>query len=88
MKVGDRETLDERREKIDDLLEQYANAIEVNRHFIALGPNVEEFLTIVNLLAEVYPEEAPSFQVLGARVDRAAKREREKLAARKPGYFW
>lgn len=87
-KVGDKQTLDARRSDIILLLERYASAIEKNAHFIALGHNVEEFLKITEFLADVYPEDAPKLQILGAKVDRHAKEERAKIQARAAGYLW
>ena len=70
------------------MLQYFVDAFEQNRHFIALGPNVEEFIAVTDLLAGVFPEDAPRYEVLGARVDRKAREERARLSARPPGYLW
>ena len=85
---GNSQAIGARKEQIDELLMAYASAIVENTHFIALGYNVEAFLAVIQLLGELYPDEAPKYQILGARVDRHAKEERTKLEARPPGYLW
>ena len=87
-KIADKQKLDLLRPQIILVLERYADAIEHNTHFIALGHNVEEFLKITEFLADVYPDDAPKLQILGAKVDRHAKEERAKVKARAPGYLW
>ncbi|MEK7591079.1 MAG: O-antigen ligase family protein [Patescibacteria group bacterium] len=87
-KAGDSQSIGARKPEVDHLLESYAKAIVANTHFIALGPNVESFLELANGLATMYPDEAPHYQILGARIDRHAKTERDKLKARVPGYLW
>ncbi|MBI3331882.1 O-antigen ligase family protein [Candidatus Peregrinibacteria bacterium] len=87
-RANDRAALDARKEEVMGILEKYAQAFERNAHFIALGNNVGESLKIVAFLSEVYPDDAPKLQILGARVDRHAKAERAKVEARAPGYLW
>lgn len=80
--------LDTRRPQIDATLQKFAEAIQANTHFIALGQNVEEFIAIVNVMADMYPEEAPRYEMMGAAVERHAKEERATMSARPPGYLW
>ncbi|MDO8649267.1 MAG: O-antigen ligase family protein [Candidatus Peregrinibacteria bacterium] len=82
------ETIQGMRAEIDTLVDEYAKAIVQNTHFIALSPNVEEFLALMTKLEVLFPDDAPRYEVLGARVDRHAKEEREKVKARAPGYLW
>ena len=77
-----------RRTEFDALLITYLTAIERNTHFIALTPNVEDFLAVTNALAELFPEDAPQYQAMGARADRHAREERERISARPPGRLW
>lgn len=86
--LNEKTMLDIRKPDIDATLQKFADAIQENTHFIALGQNVEEFIAIVNVMATMYPEEAPRYEMLGAAVERHAKEERAKLSARPPGYLW
>ncbi|MFH0770411.1 MAG: O-antigen ligase family protein [Candidatus Peregrinibacteria bacterium] len=70
------------------IMARFADAIDANRHFIALSPNVEEFLAFSSTLAMLFPQEAPRLDVLAAKVDHKARTEREKMRARPPGYLW
>lgn len=70
------------------LLRSFADAIDHNLHFIALGPNPEAFQEASAALADVVPAAEPELQVLAARVMRRAEEEREKLSARPPGRLW
>lgn len=76
------------KEDVDRRLVAFADGIERNAHFIALSHNVEEFLAVASIMASVYPPDAPTYEILAARVDAAAKRERAKVTARPPGYLW
>ncbi len=86
--LNEKSMLDARRPEIDATLQKFADAIQMNTHFIALGSNVEEFIAIVNLLSDIYPEEAPRYETMGAAVERHAKEERATLSARPSGYLW
>lgn len=85
---GERNAIAERREEFSALLAAYLVAIERNTHFVALTPNVEDFLAVTNALAELFPETAPQYQAMGARADRHARTERERIAARPVGRLW
>ena len=85
---GEKEVVTAGRGEFDVLLSAYLDAIERNTHFIALTPNVEEFLVITTTLAGLFPEDAPRYQTMGARVDRHAREERARLAARPVGRLW
>lgn len=82
------DTLRARLPQIEGEMQHFAEAIEQNTHFIALSSNVEEYLLLSNRLAALYPKDAPRYQLMGARVDRAATREREKMKARPVGRLW
>jgi len=73
---------------IDGLLTAFADAIGRNAHHIALSPNVEELIAICNMLARLYPEDAPRYQVMAAKADHHAQIERNRILSRPPGFLW
>ncbi|MDA1208424.1 MAG: O-antigen ligase family protein [bacterium] len=85
---GGRKSVDDRREEVDVLLRGFADAITKNTHFIALSPNVEDFIDLADTFARIYRREAPLYEVLAARVDHNAKLERNKIRSRAPGFLW
>ncbi|OGJ73091.1 hypothetical protein A2454_00135 [Candidatus Peribacteria bacterium RIFOXYC2_FULL_55_14] len=85
---GDRQQIDQRHPEFESLLQSFGNAIVLNTHFIALSPNVEAFIRLADRFAQLYPENAPLYVVLAARADHNAKLERERIAARLPGFLW
>lgn len=78
----------ERRQEFESLLQRFGNAIVLNTHFIALSPNVESFIALSERFAQLYPDEAPLYVVLAAKADHNSQIERERLAARPPGFLW
>lgn len=86
--TGNTQPITDRKAEVDSLLTSYADAIERNAHFIALSPNVESFVRIANTMAELYPEDAPRYEVMAAKVDHHASIERERLDSRPPGFLW
>jgi tetratricopeptide (TPR) repeat protein len=86
--TGERAVVDERLKEFEALIEAYSQALVRNTHFIDLSHNLEEFLQVARFMAEFYPEKAPHYQVLAARVDRHVREERTKLRARPGGYLW
>lgn len=85
---GRQNEIDTRRNEFDSLMNDYSLAILQNAHFIALGPNVEELISLANMFAAMYPESAPLYEVMAAKVDNHSSFERERLASRPPGYLW
>lgn len=73
---------------IDGLMTEYAAAIQANAHFIALSPNVEEFVFLANTLSRLFPDNAPMYQVMAAKADHQAQIERAKIESRPPGFLW
>lgn len=61
----------------DALLAGFAVLIERNESGIALTRNVEDFVAICNLLAELFPDAAPRYTVLAARADHHAEIHRK-----------
>ncbi len=70
----------ERQAEFDTIMQHYYDAILRNAHYIALSPNVEEFLAVAEIMALTFPADAPRYQVMAASVDRQAKIERTQLS--------
>lgn len=85
---GDEEGIQARKDVFDAMLQHFTVAIRTNAHFIALSHNVEDFLTLSGLMAEIFLDSAPRYHVLSAEVDRHAREERTKVRSRPPGYLW
>ncbi|MBT4119306.1 MAG: hypothetical protein HOG89_04725 [Candidatus Peribacter sp.] len=83
-----KEEIESQKPMIDGLLVMFADAIERNAHHIALSPNVEELIAICNMLARLYPQEAPRYQVMAAKADHHAQFERNRIQSRPPGFLW
>lgn len=84
----DMEELTERRHEFDMLLNEFGLAIEQNTHFIALGRNVEDVVSLCDLLAETFPEDADAYRQLALRSQTNANEERAKTASRPRGLLW
>lgn len=85
---GEREFLEQRRGEFLRIARTFAEAIDRNVHFVALGPNAEAFADAVDALGQAYPEDEAQLQVLAARVDRKKREERMRYEARPPGWIW
>ena len=88
LKLNRQEEINKSREEIDDIIIKYTNAMMLNTHFILQSPNVDSFISLCELMAELYPDEAHVYYVYAARVDDHARNEREKIASRSPGFLW
>ncbi len=88
LKDQDREQLLARRHEFDLLLNEFGLAIEQNTHFIALGRNVEELISLCDILADVFPEDADAYRQLARRSQIHARDERAKTASRPRGLLW
>lgn len=77
-----------RKNEFDALIQQYGQAILRNAHFIALSPNVEQFIELCDVFADLYPDEAPVYIVLAARADDHSAVERQRIQSRAPGFLW
>ena len=86
--IGDRIVLDAKFQEINALIDAFAAALVQNVHYIDLSHTPEEFINVSHLMAQFYPEKAPHYQVVAARVDRHVKEERAKLRGRGEGYLW
>ncbi len=84
----DRSKLVLRRHEIDTLLNEYAFAIEHNEHFIALGFNVEETVSLAELLGKIFPGDQSAYRSLIDRVSEHALLERSVYSSRPAGFLW
>jgi hypothetical protein len=84
----DRESLIKRRPEFDRLINDYALAIEQNTHFIALSGRVEELVSLCDLMAGYFPEDATLYLSLSKRVMEHAQKERIKTVSRPRGFLW
>ncbi|MEK7563052.1 MAG: O-antigen ligase family protein [Patescibacteria group bacterium] len=78
----------EKKAEIDALLGFFVEAIVQNAHFVALSHNAEDAIALSTLLAEVFPDSAPRYEVLAAKADFAMRSERSKVKSRPSGYLW
>ena len=86
--AGKKNIIDEKKGEFDSLMNAYGYAIQMNSHFIALSPNVNELVTLANFFGRLYPREEPEYVRLGANADIKARYEQERLNSRPPGYLW
>ena len=75
------------KEEVDGLMLQFTAAVEKNTHFIALSKNVEDFISLTDLMRQRYPEDEKLYKKMAGRVQLSAKKERARLTARK-GILW
>lgn len=85
---SDRSKLVLRRHEIDTLLNEYAFAIEHNEHFIALGFNVEETVSLAELLGKIFQGDQSAYRSLIDRVSEHALLERSVYSSRPTGFLW
>jgi len=81
LKVSGKKALTHRRAEFDQLLKKYYTAFERNAHFILLSRNVGEFVQIMDIMSDLYPDYEPKYQVMAAGVARQAKAEEQRLNA-------
>ena len=86
--TDERAKLLERRFELDSLLNDYAFAILQNTHFIALSKNVEETISLAELLANQFPAERQQYQSLIEQIQTHAEEERATYSARPRGLLW
>ncbi len=78
----------DRKGEISVLLQRYYDAILRNSHYVALTSNVEEFVSVADIMASLYPDEAPRYQVMAAGADRQARTERLRHAQVQEKVLW
>jgi len=88
LKDQDPEELALRKHDFDELLNEFGLAILRNTHFIALGKNVEELVSLTELLASEFPGDAPAYQALARLSLENASEERARTASRPRGLLW
>jgi O-antigen ligase len=86
--MDNKDEIQKLRPEIDGVIQKYSTAILSNTHFIAVSPNVEEFIAILNTMARLYPDDAPRYQVMAAKADHHALVERQRIESRPPGFLW
>lgn len=84
----DAEEMNRRRHEFDLLLNEFGLAILQNAHFIALGRNVEDLVSLCNVLAETYPDDAEAYRQLARKSQIHANKERARMASRPRGILW
>ena len=77
-----------RKEEFDTLFKAYADAIQANTHYIALGESVEELQTVAGQLAALFPTDAKRYRQIAADAVKHAEAERAISAARPVGLLW
>jgi len=70
------------------LAKQYRDALLMNAHFIALSPNAESFDLLMDLLMNIYPQQAADFKAMESEVNAHVLKERSAITARQPGFLW
>lgn len=86
--LGERGAIDGKRAEYDMLLAAYHGAIMKNVHFIALGTVPEEFVTLTDTFAKLYPKEKKEYETMGMEALTHAKEERTRFSARPAGRLW
>jgi O-antigen ligase len=76
------------RPEFDALFDAYAEAIELNTHFIVLSQNADDFLGWADELAAAFPERAAHYHEAAERAKQEMDRVRELYSARRPGILW
>jgi hypothetical protein len=85
---NDRAGLDRLRPEVETLLTGFARAINRNSHFIALSPNVEELVALLDLMGRLYPSDALRYQELTKQVEAKSAEVRINTSARPQGILW
>lgn len=85
---GQQEVYLSRKQELDTLFSQYADAIEANTHFIALSHNVEELQMLAGALSALYPIDKDRYTTIAEHATAHATTERERFDARPHGILW
>jgi O-antigen ligase len=88
LQSGNTTAIDAWREELTALLQSYRDAIARNSHYIALGPNPEALLDILQILRGIYPDDDRTIGMWMEEVRKEAGEERERLKSRGPGWLW
>lgn len=86
--TGQEEALRARKQEFDALFTAYAEAINANVHFIALGGSVEELDRVAVLMARLFPTDEARYQKIASEAAEHAEVERASFAARPTGLLW
>lgn len=66
----------------------YHGAIARNEHFIGLSSNVEEFVGLTRIAAQLWPQDGADLGRMRREVLRKARDLRTELESRQPGFLW
>ncbi len=88
LKMQEGKMLSDRRQEVDLLLNEFGLAIEQNTHFIALSQNVEQLVSLCDLMAKMYPVDREAYRALATEAMTHAKRERSRISAHAQGFLW
>lgn len=84
----DRDVLVSRRPEFDSLLNDFGLAVQENTHFIVLSSGVEEMISLCDLMAQYFPQDAQLYRSLARRIAEHAKEERARYSSRPRGFLW
>jgi len=77
-----------RRKDVDELMNEFGLAIEQNTHFIALSKNVEELVSLSDLMAQLFPADHQAYRALAREATLSAREVRARFTARSRGLLW
>jgi len=73
---------------LDQLIADFAAAIQSNSHFVALSKNVEELEALTIVMARAFPEDATFYRFTATVARENADKERAVYTARPAGLLW
>ncbi|MFA5800684.1 MAG: O-antigen ligase family protein, partial [Candidatus Peribacteraceae bacterium] len=77
-----------RRKDVDELMNEFGLAIEQNTHFVALSKNVEELVSLSDLMAQIFPADHQAYRALAREATLSAREVRARFTARSRGLLW
>lgn len=76
------------KETFDSVFRMFADAVNVNTHFIALSENVEELTKVSRLLSEAFPADAQRYESIAREAHNHAEKERGRYTKKNLGILW
>jgi O-antigen ligase len=73
---------------VDQLLNEFGLAIQKNTHFIALSKNVEDLVSLCDLMSQLFPENHTEYRALARETVVFAREARGRYTARSAGVLW
>jgi len=86
--INNTAAIEQQRKPVEKLLKKYHTAFLANAHFITLGSNVKHFQDLLQLLTDIWPENAKEYSVMNAEVQHHSRKERERLSGDREGMLW